>query len=221
MDHIKEYSNLTIPDYRKYHENLMIWVAVVDRSDESAETGVVRSSYNSLSQTIKVEVVSPINLTHDWFSKFIPSFKRTVRHELEHYSQHRRGGLQTDSLVPLMTLDGSFKGKPERGPWATVGGAAKYYLNPVEIEAHVVGIQREARARRVKFHIVFKEIIEKICSNLRENGFDERKVGFMSRRLYQVWGFYALARYPSLRRRIVRKKIRVSVQKEFDFPRDE
>jgi hypothetical protein len=66
----------------------------------------------------------------------------------------------------------------------------------------------EANARRTKFQVVFKEILDTIKENLQEAGFDEARVLFLIRRLFQVWGFYALARYPSLRRK-AKKKVRV------------
>jgi hypothetical protein len=87
--------------------------------------------------------------------------------------------------------------------------------------AHVVGIKFEAQARRTKFQVVFKEILNRIKFNLQDAGFEEKRVGLLIRRLYQVWGFYALARYPSLRKRNPRQKNKPSATKEFDYPRDE
>lgn len=220
VNHIKFYAETVIPEFRVQYGDVLVIVNVVDRSLEESETGVVQANYNALSQSVRVEVVAPVDITGAWFSKFIPRFKQSLRHELEHFSQHKRAGLLGDVLTPFLTMDGSLKGKPEKGPWTTVGMAARYLLNPVEIEAHVVGIQTEARTRRTKFQVVFKENLDTIKENLQEAGFDEARVSFLIRRLFQVWGFYALARYPSLRRR-AKKKVRVFIQKEFDFPQDE
>lgn len=220
VEHIKLYAASTkIPEYRDWHKNLMVLVNVVERTCEESDTGILSASYDLLGQIIKIDIVAPVDITNNWFSKFIPSFKRSLRHELEHYTQHVRGGLENDVLMPLLTIDGSFKGKAHKGPWKSAVEAARYLLNPLEIEAHVVGIRQESKARRVKFHVVLKEVIGKIGTNLRDSGFDETKISFMSRRLYQVWGFYALARYSSLRRK--RPRIVVYQQKSFDFPADE
>lgn len=221
VNHIKFYAETVIPEFRVQYGDVLVVVNVVDRSFEDAETGVVKANYNALSQAVRVEVVAPVDITGTWFSKFIPSLKRSLRHELEHFSQHKRAGLLEGDLVPFLVMDGSLKGKPEKGPWTTVGMAARYLLNPVEIEAHVVGIQTEARTRRAKFQVVFKEILNKIQENLRDSGFDDARVSFLIRRLYQTWGFYAMARYPSLRKKKAKKKVRVMIQKEFDFPQDE
>jgi len=221
VNHIKFYAESVIPEFRIQYGDVLVIVNVVDRSLEESDTAVVQANYNALSQSVRVEVVAPVDITGSWFSKFIPEFKRSLRHELEHFSQHKRAGLTGDVLMPFLILDGSLKGKPEKGPWRTVGMAARYLLNPVEIEAHVVGIKMEANARRTKFQVVFKEILEMIRENLHEAGFTGAGVSFLIRRLFQVWGFYALARYPSLRRRTIKKKVRVFTQKEFDFPQDE
>ena len=167
VDHIKSYAETVIPEFRVQYGDVLVIVNVVDRSLEEPETGVVQANYNVLSQSVRVEVVAPVDITGAWFSKFIPEFKRSLRHELEHFSQHKRAGLLGDVLTPFLTMDGSLKGKPEKGPWTTVGMAARYLLNPVEIEAHVVGIRIEATARRTKFQVVFKEILDTIKENLR------------------------------------------------------
>lgn len=220
VNHIKLHADTVIPEFRGRYGDVLVIVNVVDRSLDESEAGVVQATYNTLSQTVRVELVVPAKMTNAWFCKLIPGFKRSLRHELEHFSQHKRAGLLGDVLTPFQAVEGSIKGKPEKSPWTTIGMAARYLLNPVEIEAYVVGIRMEANARRTKFQVAFKEALDMIKENLQEAGFDDTRVSFLIRRLFQVWGFYALARYPSLRRR-AKKKVRVFVQKEFDFPQDE
>jgi hypothetical protein len=221
VNHIKLYGHTTIPLFKIQDGSAFVLAQFVNRSAFFEEQGVAHAAYNTLSQTIKLDIVVPIEIADDWFSEFIPELKRSLRHELEHHYQHKRAGLLESELTPYMILDGAIKGPLEQGPWTGVGAAARYLLNPVEIEAHVVGIKFEAQARRTKFQVVFKEILNRIKFNLQDAGFEEKRVGLLIRRLYQVWGFYALARYPSLRKRHHGQKNKLSAQKEFDFPRDE
>jgi hypothetical protein len=207
INHIKTYSDARIPELRLDYDELLVIVSVVERSTDVGDDGeVLTATYNSLSQTIRFELAIPQQITGPWFSKFLSVFKKSLRHELEHYLQHKRSGsFSGDVLKPLLVIQGSFKGNPEKGPWTSVGMAARYLLNPLEVEAHVVGLWMEAKYRKVKFCVVLKEAMERITKELLESNFEANLVGFLTRRVYEIWGFYALTRFPSLRGRKIRR----------------
>lgn len=201
VNRIKFYSETVIPELRMEHDGLLVIVNVVDRTiGEDQESGVLQATYNSLAQSVRIEVVVPMTVTGPWFAEFIPSFKRSLRHELEHYRQHQRSGsLLGDVLKPHVTVAGNFPGKLEQSPWKSVGQAARYFLNPLEVEAHVVGLKMEAQTRRVPFYVVLRETVKKVYKNLLAAGFSTGGSRLVGRRVYEVWGFYALTRYSYLR----------------------
>lgn len=200
--HIKFYSEQEIPEFRVNHGMVQVVVTFPDRlSLGPSNDQEINATYNALSQTVRIRLFVPWEITGYWLSEFIPAFKRGLRHELEHFRQHMRAGLLGSVLKPLLTVHGQIPGQLERGPWTSVGMAARYLLNPLEVEAHVMGIKMEAKTRKVKFHVVLSETVAKINKNLLESEFEIARVIFLVRRVYEIWGFYALKRFPSLRRK--------------------
>lgn len=200
--HIKFYSDQEIPEFRVNHGRVQVVVTFPDRLsiDPSGEQEI-NATYNALSQTVRIRLFVPWEVTGYWLSGFIPVFKRSLRHELEHFCQHERAGLLGNVLKPLLIIHGQIPGQPERGHWTSVGMAARYLLNPLEVEAHVMGIRMEAKTRKVKFHVVLSETVAKINKSLLESEFEIARVIFLVQRVYKIWGFYALKRFPSLRRK--------------------
>jgi hypothetical protein len=211
VNHIKTHYTARIPEFRIEHKELLVIVTVGERTVSTIDPGeVLMATYNSLSKTIHIELSVPIDLDNTWFAGFIPVFKRSFRHELEHFRQHKRSGdLSSEAMKPLLVVNDSFTGKPVRGPFVNLSGAVRYLLNPLEVEAHVLGIRTESKYRKVKFHVALKEAVQKIELDLTESGFQESKAKFVGKRVYETWGLYALVRFPSLRprRKLVRQPI--------------
>lgn len=212
VNHIKATYMFRIPELRYEYKELLVIVTVVERTTSTFDRGeVLSATYNGLSKTIRIELSIPIEIDNIWFAEFIPVFKRSFRHELEHFCQHKRSGsLADDKMKPLLIVNENFNGKPEKGPFVNLAMAIRYLLNPLEVEAHVLGIRTEAKHRKIKFNVALKDAVQKIKVDLEESGFKESRTDFVARRVYETWGTYALARFPSLRprrRKVVRQPI--------------
>lgn len=201
VKHIKAYSEMIIPEFRVSYGDLLVIVTTYERTLQDS-LQEIKATYNTLSQTIRISVVVPYDITGSWLAEFVPRFKRSLRHEFEHYRQHQRSGNHLGgAMVPHTTVEGHIPGNPIQGPWTTVLMAARYLLNPLEIEAHVVGMKMEAQTRRVAFSKVLAETLQKIHGNFLELDFSASSSNYLIYQVYQTWGFYALKRFPSLRKK--------------------
>jgi len=200
VNHIKYHSSSLIPEIRFEQDELLVIATVVERTTVAHDVGGVNSAtYNSLSKTIRIELSVPLNINSTWWMPFIAKLKKVIRHEYEHYVQHKRSGdLSSDALKPLLIVNDNYNGKPTNKPWLKISDALRYLLNPIEVEAHVMGIAAVAKYRKIKFNVVLKEVLKDIEEELSYD-FKDSHIRFLLRRVYETWGFYALARFPSLR----------------------
>jgi hypothetical protein len=159
---------------------------------------VRHATFNRLSMTIRLETTMPSQFDRKLIGPFLPTLKRPIRHELEHYRQSQRTGDPYSHAMqvhhfPAGALDGHYK----HNGWRNFLEAKQYFLNSTEVEAHVVGMATEARACKVGFEVVFEKRLEEL-KNLLTSEYGCVKGWYLGSKVKKVWKSYAKVRFPNL-----------------------
>lgn len=124
--------------------------------------------YTPLSKTINITFSIPEDGQIDYaqFNDLIPELKNLLRHELEHYSQDKRGGF-SDKLKAHSVTPGSFQGPYKAlSSQSSFQEVSNYFLHPTEIEAMVMGLYKQAKTSRKPLSVLLSKKLENIYNNL-------------------------------------------------------
>lgn len=183
-----------------------LWVLIeFKRVKNPSSLKIAGGTFNDLSKTLKVLVLVPEDLKLSELNKFIPKFKETVRHELEHYrqTQRSRDAGETDPGVHHLTKKASVLAYPSLQASSDSYDPTKarqYFLHPREIEAYVMGSWKEARTRRVPVRDVMTEKLTEIFYALQRKGMSRSDIIPLIKNIQESWEEYAKARFPKLRK---------------------
>jgi len=115
-----------------------------------------------------------------WYNVLNHKLSDTIRHELEHSKAPEAHG----APAPVNTLRAK--------DWEN------YYLNPGEIEAHVVGLYHKSKKQRIPFWDVLKQFINDIKFGFNNNGVFGEEVDKLVNNIGKSYKDYAQKRFPIL-----------------------
>lgn len=135
------------------------------------------------------------------FQELLPDLKNALRHELEHYRQIERGAddwswrsdwKQHNATRPVTPVSRDTMNYVFSDPYAT----QKYFLNPLEVEAFVVGAYKQAKSMRVPLSKVLKANIDEIGTTMDEEGVPVDQIKAVSQAIWNAWTAYVKTRLP-------------------------
>ena len=133
---------------------------------------------------IVVDIVLPLNYKNSIFSELIPELKDSLRHELEHSTQ------PTEMLMVIQ------KEIPEGDVWKTLESAEAYYTNEAETKAHVVGIYKKIKMRKVPAGEALDRELTDIYGTGLHRGYTEEELKPAMEKIREYWRYYMQSRFP-------------------------
>ncbi len=142
----------------------------------------------------------PFELTQA-LQELLPDLKNALRHELEHFRQIQRGAKdyawrsdwkQHNASRATLPVGGDVMDRIFKDALAT----RKYFLNPLEVEAFVMGAYKQAKSMRVPLSAVLKVNIDEIGTTMDEEGVDVAEIKAVSQDIWNAWIAYVRTRLP-------------------------
>lgn len=159
-------------------------------------------SYNDAFRRITVNIAVPYEFSDRQLSAFVPDLKNTIRHELEHHQQDKRSGYEGPDKGVHYTEPGiqDHPGyNPAQDHFATSDAAYNYFFSPIEIEAWVMGMYKQAKTARQPLFQVMQGKRGELVRNFIIKRMDRDEAQELADSLLQAWTDYAKKRIPGFK----------------------
>lgn len=186
----------TTPTFKSQVGDLFIRVEF-ERAPGALRTsgGFFSVAYNEIS----IKILLPEVLKLEELSKLIPELKNLLRHELEHYRQTQRGSKINKTLGTHYTAPNTNSGDRYTfgDIYKNVADARAYFLQPIEVEAIVMGLYKQAKTSKVPLMELIASFTTKIGNSLYSAGVPRTEAFQTAKEIYDVWKNYAQKRLSS------------------------
>ncbi len=157
---------------------------IFDESIKSLEP-VVQGSYSKRNYGEEILITIEVNkawenfnLAKKVFPSLLSNLKMTIRHEIEHTNQD------------ISTADYPYTKN-------NIDDILQYFLEPLEVEAFVVGLYKKAKMKKVSFYeLMYKYIERQVYAWSIELGVSEQDATSAIQKIKDAWESYARKRFP-------------------------
>lgn len=138
---------------------------------------------NEISVTIEVpKAWNDFNVALSQMSGVVSELKDILRHEIEHSRQ------PTEDMIRV-----------KQHELDTLEGVIKYFLDPAEISAHVSGMYKNAKSRRVDLGDILHSRQGDVIRFAKRAGANEDEAQAIAQKVLDAWMAFAMKQFPSAR----------------------
>jgi hypothetical protein len=189
-----------IPDFKGTVNDLMV---TIQFQHWDGPLKAREASYNPLARKLSLQVMYNNQFQEKDLSSFIPGLKNMLRHELEHYRQDQRSGYEDTAKGVHHTLPGTEQEPGSKVPgnkvYASIESAYNYLLSPVEIEAWVMGMYKQAKTQKVPLLSIFQKMSQDLAQKLPMSGkITQEEADGLAESVLMAWTDYAEKRLPGV-----------------------
>jgi hypothetical protein len=206
LNHIKQFGNEK-PESKEftYGEHGETTVSFTFEDDfEGGEPEIADGTFNANEQSVSVVTSWPVEMNGDvrlHYQKLQGELKNALRHELEHLRQIVRGSRDSSWKTDWKQHKATKAVNPTHpdvtemvfyDPVAT----KKYLLNPLEVEAFVMGGYKEAKSKKLPLSQVLKSNLDQLLSSMELGGISSKDRFMIGAEVWNAWKSYVKDRLP-------------------------